>query len=267
MWNARLEKHAERMRRRNGASQAILAGPPLPPLLESHQRQRASLDAQRTRQARRARDRQADVIELPTAAPAIPDYIDPQVLPPRKALGRPKGLKQMAQEQYPLCPRCGGSHVIRRGLPHGLQNYRCKDCQRNFMGRGVRLQEPVEVKLICYRCGGVGTNLGLSPDSGRTGWCPSCRKRFVQGGRNELAKYHLLLERRIRELNLPQDVTAELLQMAYRDVIEGAGYCWTVEFRTKEAWRNARGEYRQFGSDDRTYRRVAEGQKAYDYGD
>jgi hypothetical protein len=109
--------------------------------------------------------------------------------------------------------------------------------------------------------------MGPSPDSGRTGYCAICRKRFIQGGRNELAKYHLLLARRIGELKLPEDVKAEVLQMAYRDVIEGAGYCWTVELRTKEAWRNARGEYGQRGSDDRTYRRVAEGQRAYDYGD
>jgi hypothetical protein len=109
--------------------------------------------------------------------------------------------------------------------------------------------------------------MGPSPHSGRTGWCAACRKRFIQGGRNELAKYHLLLERRVNDLKLPDDVKAEAIQMAYRDVIEGAGYCWTVDLRTKEAWRNARGEYRQFGSDDRTYRRVAEGQRAYDYGD
>jgi hypothetical protein len=35
-------------------------------------------------------------------------------------------------------------------------------------------------------------------------------------------------------VKLPDDVKAEVLQMAFRDVIEGAGYCWTVEFRTKE---------------------------------
>jgi hypothetical protein len=274
-----MEERAERMRRRNRAvMETVIAAaaqqgssvstyPRPAKTSESRQRQGAGLDAARALQAARARDRQADVIELPAAAPVIPDHIDPQALPPRKALGRPKGLKQMARELYPLCPRCNGSNVIRRGVPKGLQQYRCNDCNRNFAGRGVRLQEPATVKLICYRCGGVGTNMGPSPDSGRTGYCPPCRKRFIQGGRNKLAKYHLLLERRANELKLPDEVKAEVLQMAYRDVIEGAGYCWTVEFRTKEAWRNARGEYRQFGSDDRTYRRVAEGQRAYDYRD
>lgn len=267
MWNERLEKAAAQMRRRNALLPLEEFAPsyPRPPLtLESRRRQRAGLDATRARQIARARERQAEAIELPVPSPAIPDQIDPQALPPRKALGRPKGMLRMAQELYPLCPRCNGANVIRRGVPSGLQQYRCKDCNRNFAGRGVRLQEAVLVKLICYRCGAEGRNMGPSPDSGRTGWCASCRKRFIQGGRNELAKYHLLLDRRIGELKLPDDVKAEVLQMAYRDVIEGAGYCWTVEFRTKEAWRNARGEYGQRGSDDRTYRRIAEGQKSYD---
>ncbi|MBL8290789.1 MAG: hypothetical protein JNN08_03075 [Bryobacterales bacterium] len=288
MWNERLEEQATQMRRRNAAIEetipprAFASSYPRPALSpESRQRQRAGLDAARDHQASRARDRQADAIELPAAPSVVPDCVDPQALPPRKALGRPKGLKQMAQELYPLCPRCNGENVIRRGTPKGLQQYRCKDCKRNFAGRGVRLPEPVTVKLICYRCGAEGRNMGPSPNSGRTGYCSSCRKRFIQGGRNELAKYHLLLERRVNDLKLPDDVKAEalqmayfrwrtsdgVLQMAYRDVIEGAGYCWTVVLRTKEAWRNARGEYRQFGSDDRTYRRVAEGQRAYDYGD
>jgi hypothetical protein len=135
------------------------------------------------------------------------------------------------------------------------------------MGGAVRLQEPVLVRLICYRCGAEGRNMGPSPNSGRTGWCAVCRKRFIQGGRTELAKYHLLLERRISESKLPGDVQAEALQMAYRDVIEGAGYCWSVELRTREAWRNARGEYGQRGSDDRTYRRVAEGRTGFINGD
>jgi transposase-like protein len=274
MWNERLEEQAARMRRRNAAIEetvpprAFVSSYPRPALSqESRQRQRAGLDAARARQASQARDRQADAIELPATVIPVPDHIDPQALPPRRALGRPKGMKQMAQDLYPLCPRCNGENVIRRGVPNGFQQYRCKDCKRNFAGRGVRHPEPVTVKLICYRCGAEGRNMGPSPHSGRTGYCPSCRKRFIQGGRNELAKYHLLLEQRVNDLKLPDDVRAEALQMAYRDVIEGAGYCWTVGLRTKEAWRNARGEYRQFGSDDRTYRRVAEGQRAYDYGD
>jgi hypothetical protein len=267
MWNERLEKAAEQMRARNLAAKqnAVVATYPRPAMTpESRERQRAGLDAARVRQSARAHERQADVIELPAPEPAIPDHVDPRVLPPRKALGRPKGVLRMAQELYPLCPRCHGTNVIRRGRPHGLQNYRCKDCLRNFMGRGVRLQEAVLVKLICYRCGAEGRNMGPSANSGRTGYCAICRKRFIQGGRNELAKYHLLLERRIGDLKLPQDVKAEVLQMAYRDVIEGAGYCWTVELRMKEAWRNARGEYGQRGSDDRTYRRLAEGRTAYE---
>lgn len=262
------------MRRRNAAieeavpPQPFASSYPRPTLTqESRQRQRAGLDATRAHKAKCARDRQADAIELPATVIPVPDHIDPQSLPPRKALGRPKGMKRMAQELYPLCPRCNGENVIRRGVPNGFQQYRCKDCNRNFAGRGVRLPEPVTVKLICYRCGAEGRNMGPSPDSGRTGYCAICRKRFIQGGRNDLAKYHLLLEQRVNDLKLPEDVRAEALQMAYRDVIEGAGYCWTVAIRTKEAWREARGEYRQFGSDDRTYRRVAEGQRAHDYCD
>lgn len=118
--------------------------------------------------------------------------------------------------------------------------------------------------LLCYRCGNTKNKpLGLSPDSGHNAHCPRCGKRFIQGGRNELAKYHLLLEQRVRALKLPKDVEAEAMQQAFRDVIEGKGYCWTVEIRQKDAWHAARGEYGQRGSDHPEYRKQ-QGQKFVD---
>ncbi|MDI3479461.1 MAG: hypothetical protein PWQ14_607, partial [Rikenellaceae bacterium] len=31
-----------------------------------------------------------------------------------------------------LCPDCNSSHVIKNGLQSGVQNYRCKNCGRQF---------------------------------------------------------------------------------------------------------------------------------------
>ena len=31
-----------------------------------------------------------------------------------------------------LCPDCNSSHVIKNGLQHGVQNYLCKNCGRQF---------------------------------------------------------------------------------------------------------------------------------------
>ena len=32
----------------------------------------------------------------------------------------------------PLCPDCRSNHIIKKGLQNGMQNYRCKDCGRQF---------------------------------------------------------------------------------------------------------------------------------------
>lgn len=122
--------------------------------------------------------------------------------------------------------------------------------------RVPRSLRPETVVLLCYRCGGTDAEaLGVSPNSGRIGKCRKCTKRFTQGGRNELAKYHLVLEARVRGLGLPREVEAEAMQLAVRDVIEGKGYCWSVAIRQADAWRAVRGEYGQRGSDHPEYRR------------
>ncbi len=88
-----------------------------------------------------------------------------------------------------------------------------------------------------------------------------CGKGFVQGGRADLARYHLLLEQRVKALKLPQDVAAEVLHQAAQDVIEGKGYCWTVELHTAAAFRECRGTW-GLGSDHPAYRE-ANGQDKY----
>lgn len=234
----------------------------LPNPIRSERRRQALLDS-RVAATTAADTRQADAIVVELPGPAIPDVIDPLALPPRRALGRPKGVRNLPLEHMPECPRCQGTQVKRAGLARGRQVYHCHDCNRKFMGRGFRLLGPTTEtpKLLCYRCGNTDTkNLGPAADSGRTGFCPQCDKRFIQGGRNELAKYHLLLEKRVKDLKLPKDVEAEAVQMAFRDVIEGKGYCWTVELRKADAFKAARGEYGQRGSDHPEFRKH-QGQK------
>lgn len=32
----------------------------------------------------------------------------------------------------PSCPHCGGEHVVRNGVAHGLQRYKCRGCRKTF---------------------------------------------------------------------------------------------------------------------------------------
>jgi hypothetical protein len=203
------------------------------------------------------------VVSLPTLPIEI---IDPQNLPARHKLGRPPGSKTIIKDALPICTRCQGNEVKRAGLDaRGKQRYRCRPCNRSFGGPCVQVVDSGKsYNLICYRCGAEHCKgLGQSAASGRLGFCSRCRQRFIQGGRNDLARYHLLLEHRIAERKLPDDVAAELLQISYMDVITGAGYCWTVPLREKDAWKVARGEWGQKGSDHPKFRQQM-GQSKYD---
>ena len=166
------------------------------------------------------------------------------------------------EAQYPACPVCPaatGLDTIRAGYARGIQLYRCQLCRRRFSGPTIRIKlEPLDYEMLCYHCGsknvrriGKGANKSRT---GRMGFCNSCNRRFVQGGLKDLRKYHLLLTKRILEACLPDDVREEVSQMAAEDVLIGKGYCWTVSLRIKEAWRNARGEYAQKGSDHPVFR-------------
>jgi hypothetical protein len=43
------------------------------------------------------------------------------------------------------CPQCGLSHIKRNGLTHyGKQNYRCKDCDRQFVEDSQRIGEELK---------------------------------------------------------------------------------------------------------------------------
>lgn len=171
---------------------------------------------------------------------------------------------------YPACPHCSNSRpegTIRAGMSRGIQRYRCLQCRATYSGPTVTVRlEKQDYSMICYHCGSSKTErLGRSTNesrTGRVGRCLACSKTFIQGGLKDLQKYHLLLEKRVIDLGLPNDVEAEVLQTAYTDVLTGKGYCWTVELKTKEAWRNCRGEWGQRGSDDPAFREQ-QGQKKY----
>lgn len=172
---------------------------------------------------------------------------------------------------YPACPRCANSlsiHTIRAGVIKGIQRYRCQLCRSTFSGPTVVARLPKQdYKMLCYRCGSLNTKRrSRSSNESRTGMiadCLSCNKSFVQGGMRDLQKYHLLLEKRIAEVKLPLDIAEEVLQQAVKDVLEGKGYCWTVELKISDAWKNCRGDYRQYGSDHPVFREQ-QGRKKYD---
>lgn len=181
----------------------------------------------------------------------------------RGTLGRPKGSRTLpGQQHYPACPHCNGATpagTIRAGMTNGIQRYRCKWCRKTYSGPTIQFKlEPCDYVMICYHCGSTKTTRqgrGYNDArSGRMALCNGCGRKFVQGGLKDYTKYHILLEKRIAELNLPDDVEAEVLQMAAEDVLTGKGYCWSVVLRTKAAWRNVRGEYGQRGSDHPVFR-------------
>jgi len=217
---------------------------------------------QRRRQAADERRKQVHIVE-PKRSPALCEVLDPCNLPSRKTLGRPLGSKNFAFD-YPPCPHCESSAVKRAGFARGIQRYRCLSCARSFSGARILIEDHREKwDLMCYRCGSYSArNLGASPNSGRIGFCHKCHRRFTQGGRSELEVHHLLLEKRVADLGLPKDVSEELLQQAYRDVIEGRGYCWTVLLDVRRAFRSSRGEWGR-GSDHPAFREQ-QGQNPHD---
>lgn len=181
--------------------------------------------------------------------------------PTSRLRGRGMGNVSIADACYPPCPRCNGAtsrNTIRAGFARGIQRFRCLFCRSTFSGGTIVIKlEPVTFPLICYHCGGKGKPFGRGQNRSRTGrmsWCQDCKRKFVQGGLKDLQKYHLVIEKRIAELKLPKDVASEVLQTASVDVLAGKGYCWSVELKAKEAWRDCRGEFGQRGSDHPAFR-------------
>ena len=168
-------------------------------------------------------------------------------------LGRRPGCRTHAFE-YPLCPRCDSGNVKRAGFADGIQRFRCLDCRRTFSGVISNIRElPAQVPLICHRCGGYDVQ-PIASGKGR-GRCRVCNKLFTQGGPRELDRNRALLMMRVDALEAPDDVRAAVLVQACLDVLEGRGYCWTVELRLKDAWGEVAGGYgRESGQYHPVYR-------------
>jgi hypothetical protein len=160
----------------------------------------------------------------------------------------------------PLCPRCDSNRIRKAGKPNGIQQFYCNECKRRFL---IHLKLKADkIPLICYRCGGSNTiskgkayRKSRNVGSGKNGICNDCKRGFTQGGRKEVERYRLVLENRIRDLVLPEDIAKEVLHMAVEDIIDGKGYCWNITLRVKEAYREIRGEFGQYGSSHYEYRR------------
>lgn len=201
------------------------------------------------------------VVDVTPPPLPLPEKLDPKDLPDdlrfiarHKPPGRPRGVPPVDGVR-PDCPQCGASERVKRAgfVYHAseerVQRWKCGACRVSFNGPGYRRKDRRKFNMICYRCGrehckrfGVVNN-----GAGMTGYCPSCKRRFTQGGREDLVKYHLVLEKRVAELALAEAVKVELLQYAYQDVLEGFGYCWNVPLRVRDAKRAHFGEWREAG--------------------
>ncbi len=175
-----------------------------------------------------------------------------------KEVGRPK----TPLSDYPdKCPYCSSLRIASAGSCRGKRRYRCKGCSKTFYEVGISV--PKDSGLICHRCGsGRVSSIGHGFTGGRRGYCPSCKRKFTQGGREELDRSGLLLQARIDLISVPDDVKSEIIQQAYIDVLEGRGYCWSVELDQRRAWKAARGDS-WMGSDSTPYR-IATGERSED---
>lgn len=171
------------------------------------------------------------------------------VVSAKKDVSRPK----TPITDYPeKCPYCTGVRIVYYGSHDGKRRYRCKDCLKSFYDVGISV--PKNWRLICHRCGGGRTsNRGIGAKGGRRGYCSSCKRGFTQGGRDELDRNGLLLKMRIDMISAPEDVKAEIAQQATFDVLEGRGYCWSIELDQRRAWKAARGDS-WMGSSSAPYR-------------
>lgn len=160
---------------------------------------------------------------------------------------------KVSRISYPSkCPHCESQTIIRKGLGRNKQRYGCCSCGRTFGSYGP---DRFDFNFMCYRCGGGDIqDRGPRQTGGRTGYCLACKRKFVQGGKGDLQFHHLLLRCRVDALPISSEFKAEMLQQAMLDVLEGRGYCWTVELDTKAAFKATRGEYGQQGSDHPMYR-------------
>lgn len=234
--------------------------PPKKPKKREHPGNVASIpkavEAWKTKQRQAAE--KLGVLEVPEEKLNKEGKLDPKNLPDRyrtarRPRGRPKGVPAYKGIR-PECPHCGGYAIKRAGFSHhkdgvSVQRWKCGECGRSFNGPGFRIKDQRPINLVCYRCGRENCNSSgkVNSGAGRVGICPTCKRSFTQGGREDLTKYHLVLETRIREKNLPDKVERELLQLAYMDVLEGFGYCWNVPLRISDAKRLAYGEYKEVG--------------------
>jgi transposase-like protein len=65
------------------------------------------------------------------------------------------------------CPQCGLSHIKRNGLTYyGKQNYRCKDCDRQFVEGVLSVTSLERWKLVSMRGGLTIASIGLQSASG-----------------------------------------------------------------------------------------------------
>lgn len=153
--------------------------------------------------------------------------------------------------EYPQsCERCGHERIIRAGFTTGRnQIFRCKGCNSTFTDH---VRPRIDYKLVCHRCNGTDTENrgpGKQPIRGRQGFCFTCKKGFLQGGAAHLQQHYEALRQRIKATQLPADVQEEALQDAALRVLAGEGYVHSIELRKSAAYREARGEYGQRGSD------------------
>lgn len=163
---------------------------------------------------------------------------------------------RLTEDQKPKCPKCGGKDTKRFAMKYGRQRFRCR-CGRTFFAFLVfKVKE--HPPIICHFCGNQAEPKGYQTKSGAAGYCKVCDKQFHQGGPLHLRMTRVVLLDRIKALNLPEDVAAEVLSQATEDVLRGDGYTWNVKLLGKTAaYNRVRGNFADQGSDSKVYKKIA----------
>lgn len=166
---------------------------------------------------------------------------------------------RLTKAQRPACPKCQGKETKRHAMSRGRQRFRCR-CGATFFAF-VTFKVKEHPPVVCHFCGNTAEPKGYQSKSGAQGYCKTCDKQFHQGGPRHLHMTRVVLLDRIKALNLPEDVAAEVLLQATQDVLSGMGYTWSIKFLGKtEAYNRVRGNFSDHGSDSKVYKKIT-GQK------
>lgn len=94
--------------------------------------------------------------------------------------------KKMSKNLKTCCPRCESSRAVRNGMTAGgLQNYRCRDCGRQFVLNPRKRQIDAKVKKIIHLLLADGVKISVIARATQVSqrWLYKLKKKGLQNDR------------------------------------------------------------------------------------